>query len=203
MSPKKESFYRCDTCHYHYSFTRPWIAHVLESPWFLHVFTVITFFALWIGIAYGGHALDESDIWKWKKYFQGYGTPPLTTFMGLDWKDVTFGVLAVGVLGIHFLIGIGCICCINDQRGRSGAGLDVDGGCSTSLFLLTESFGDCGGCGDCGESGEAVLITLLVSLLMFLILVGTFGTFIAVFMTIQWVVKWVLGSMKEVILEVK
>lgn len=157
MSPKKESSYRCDTCHYHYSFARPWIANVLENSWFLHIVTVTMFLVLWIGAAYGGHALDEKEIWQWKKLrFLDRYERPVNTILGLDWMDTVWGLSAVACAGLLFLITVGCfLCCESSRRGSSSGG-------SGSTFIYV---GDSGGSSD-GECGGVLAIICLVVLVL-------------------------------------
>lgn len=162
MSPKKESSYRCDTCHYHYSLARPWIANVLENPWFQNIVTLIMFLALWIGAAYGGHALDEKDIWQWKKlkYLNGRQRP-VNTVLGLDWWDIVWGLTAVGCVGLLFLIVLGCKrCCASrwESRGRGGGGSS-----SGPSFIY---IGDCGSSSESCDCGEAALIVFFVGLIL-------------------------------------
>lgn len=160
MSPKRESSYRCDTCHYHYSLARPWIANILENPWFLHIVTLTMFLALWIGAAYGGHALDENDIWQWKKqYLDGYERP-VYTVLGLDWWDIVWGLTAVGCVGLLYLTVLCCMgCCESSSSGRRSN----DDCCSfPAVFFL--DFG--GGSSESCEGGEAVLIVFLVALVL-------------------------------------
>ncbi|KAF9363352.1 hypothetical protein BGX34_004336 [Mortierella sp. NVP85] len=159
MSPKKESSYRCDTCHYHYSFARPWIANVLEKEWFLHTLTGVMYLALWIVAAYGGHAVDEKGIWEWKKLqFLERFERPLGTVLGLDWMDVVWGLSAIAGGGLVFLIGLACLCWYEDRNARR------IGGSRSSSNSSSRSSSTHHGCSDGG--GEGAVIVFLVGLIL-------------------------------------
>ncbi|KAF9908287.1 hypothetical protein EC991_009931 [Linnemannia zychae] len=207
MSPRKESFYRCDTCHYEYSFRRPWAASILGNKWFLRFLTVFLVFLIAYGFAWIGRVVDTKGLWAWKVQFRPDASFPLNTVMGLDWMDVVWGCLlmsAVGwlVMSVGFFVGMAvslslCCCCNNDEEGEENTG----GGC----FGQAGGCGYCGCyCGDCGGGsggggGEFIIIFILLGI----ILVGLFLVFGGVYKLISTINKRALKTMKETILEVK
>ncbi|KAK3809840.1 MAG: hypothetical protein J3R72DRAFT_463976 [Linnemannia gamsii] len=209
MSPRKESFYRCDTCHYEYSFRRPWAASILGNKWFLRLTTVLLVFLIAYGFSWIGRVVDTKGLWSWKVQFRPDASFPLNTVMGLDWMDVVWGTLlmsAVGwlIMSVTFFIGMAvslsfCCCCCNseDEDGEENTG----GGC----FDQVGGCGYCGCyCGDCGGSsggggGEFIIIFFVLGI----ILVGLFLVFGGVYRLISTANKRALKTMKETILEVK
>ncbi|KAF9133139.1 hypothetical protein BGW39_010468 [Mortierella sp. 14UC] len=209
MSPRKESFYRCDTCHYEYSFRRPWAASILGNKWFLRLLTVFLVILIAYGFAWIGRVVDARGLWAWKVQFRPDASFPLNTVLGLDWMDVVWGCLlmsAVGwlVMSVGFFIGMAlslsfCCCCRNndDEDGEENTGggwFDQIGGCGYCGCYC----GDCGG-GSASSGGEFIIIFFVVGI----ILVGLFLVFGGVYKLISAVNKRALKTMKETILEVK
>ncbi|GJJ72254.1 hypothetical protein EMPS_04611 [Entomortierella parvispora] len=179
LSPRKESFYRCDTCHYHYSFSRPWMAKVLDRVWFPHVATVLIMFFVIYGFGWIGRVLYDKDLWHWKAANQ-------TRIMGLDGADYVFGMVWLALLAlVIWCIGL-TIGVASGDRSGSGGGCD----CRGCFFL------DCaGGSGD----GEACAIVCIV----LLILAGTVAAFVGIYLVIEDLTTKALANMKNSILEVK
>ncbi|KAI8597364.1 hypothetical protein EDD21DRAFT_447073 [Dissophora ornata] len=187
MSTRKESFYSCDTCHYHYSFSRPWIAGVLGHRWFLHIITVVMFLVLFYGAARTGRALNARGIWKWKQKYVADPDKPMRTVLGLDWMDLLWGLVVVAVMGLIFLIVKGCTMLFDHRGSRGGSSDGGCGGCGSCIYM------------DCGGSGEGMLVASAV----IAFLAGTFGAFVGIYWAMSIVNKAVLNSMQETILEVK
>ncbi|KAF9108882.1 hypothetical protein BGX29_003812 [Mortierella sp. GBA35] len=129
MSPRKESAFACDTCHYKYSFRRPWAAHILGHKWFLRLTTVFIVILLAYGFSWVGRTLDSRGVWKWKEQFgkrpngDDDGTGGLRTVMGLDWMDVVWGLLFTTCAGFLVLIVSCCVgmvasmsCCQDNEE---------------------------------------------------------------------------------------
>ncbi|KAG0367851.1 hypothetical protein BGZ54_003150 [Gamsiella multidivaricata] len=90
LSPRKESAFQCDTCHYTYSFSRPWMANVLGHAWFLHIITGIMFATVCYTAAWGGRELNQNGVWEWKRIFIDDPHRETTTAFGLDWMDLVY-----------------------------------------------------------------------------------------------------------------
>ena len=155
LSPRKESFYRCDTCHYHYSFSRPWVAKALDKAWFPHVATVLLMLLMVYGFGWVGRGLYDKNLWHWKELFHhGIDPPPTnqTRVMGLDGPEYLFGLVWLAFLGLVS----GCIALtIGATTDRSGSGgcCDCRGG-SGCYFV------DCGNSG--GDGGAFALVCLVM-----------------------------------------
>ncbi|OAQ34757.1 hypothetical protein K457DRAFT_133220 [Linnemannia elongata AG-77] len=202
-STLRENFYRCEICHYEYSFRRPWAASILGSKWFLRVTTVLIVILLAYAFAWIGRAIDSNGAWQWKKQFFPDGDFPLKRVMGLDWMDVVWGVLfttgagfVIMIVGLLVGMAMSLSCCCGDNADEDGE--ENTGGC----FDQSCGWGYCGCyCGDCGggAGGEAVIILLAAGI----ILAGLFLVFGGVYKVVSMVNKRVLKTMKETILEVK
>ncbi|KAG0304439.1 hypothetical protein BGZ99_002414, partial [Dissophora globulifera] len=159
-STRKDSYYRCDTCHYHYSFSRPWIAHVLGHPLFLHIITLLMFLTLCYAAAWGGRELDMSGAWEWKKMFGRESKEPTFTLLGLDALDYLWGLSVLAIIGLLGMIIFGvvysCTCC-----GRSGRGGGGGGG-----FFYPMYFGSWGSGGGDSGGGEVICAIFLVAILI-------------------------------------
>jgi hypothetical protein len=168
MSPRKESFYSCDTCHYKYSFRRPWAASILGNKWFCRILSVILVILLAYALAWIGRVIDTKGAWTWKTQFRPDESYPLNTVLGLDWMDVVWGCFVMSLLGwvamsIAFFVGMAlslsfcCCCCKNGNEDEENMG-DMwncgNGGCYC---------GDCGG-GSAGAGGEFFIIFILVGI---------------------------------------
>ncbi|KAF9190896.1 hypothetical protein BGZ50_009774 [Haplosporangium sp. Z 11] len=108
-APRSESYYACDTCHYKYSFGRPWLAHVLGYRLFLHIVTALMFFAVCYSSAWLGRELNASEIWKWKGRWDendGDGGASRTLILGLDYLDLIWGFFMTAAMGLLFLLTI-------------------------------------------------------------------------------------------------
>lgn len=155
MSPRKESFYRCDTCHYHYSFSRPWLAKVLDKAWFPHVATVVLMLLMIYGFGCAGRTLYDKNLWHWKEMFHhGTDIPPnnRTRFLGLDGPEYLFGLVGLAVLGLIF----GCIVLtIGSAADRSS---DSGSPCSCNGCYVV----DCGGGGGDGDAFAIVCLAFVV-----------------------------------------
>ncbi|KAG0055874.1 hypothetical protein BGZ83_007163 [Gryganskiella cystojenkinii] len=196
LSPRKESFYRCDTCHYHYSFSRPWIAKILEHGWFVHTMSVLMLIGLIYSTGWIGHVLQDKGAWRWKdKFFHGPGDGRKIV-LGLDGPDYLFGLVWIAGFGLIILC-IGCFCGGSGEDGTqrndgsdSCCGGDCCSGNTGSCYIV-----DCGG----SSGGEEVVIMLVVAVLF----VGTIGAFVGLYRILASINKRVLNNMKETILEVK
>ncbi|KAI8361635.1 hypothetical protein B0O80DRAFT_164200 [Mortierella sp. GBAus27b] len=119
MSPKHESTYRCDTCHYHYLFIRPWLAEVLQKSWFLETITLVTFLMVCTTSALAGHVLHESGTWNWKAPpgSDGSFNQKYIGIMNLDVADVVWGLSIVASGGFIFMSFTGFGMLTNALRG--------------------------------------------------------------------------------------
>ncbi|KAG0301841.1 hypothetical protein BGZ97_002585 [Linnemannia gamsii] len=203
-SPRRENFYRCEICHYEYSFRRPWAASILGNKWFLRVTTVLIVLLLAYSFAWIGRAIDSSGVWRWKQQFHPGGDSPLKTVMGLDWMDAVWGLLlttgagfVIVIVGLLVGMAMSMSCCCGDNSDDDGE--ENTGGC----FDQSCGWGYCGCyCGDCGGGGgggEFVVVFLVAGV----ILVGLFLVFGGVYKLVSMINKRVLKTMKETILEVK
>ncbi|KAF9141141.1 hypothetical protein BGX30_005355, partial [Mortierella sp. GBA39] len=169
-SSHRENFYRCEICHYKYSFRRPWAASILGSKWFLRVTTVLIVILLAYAFAWIGRAIDSKSAWHWKRQFNPDGDFPLNTVMGLDWMDVIWGVLfttgagfMIVIIGLLVGMAMSLSCCCSDNENEDGE--ENTGGC----FDRSCGWGYCGCyCGDCGGGGggEFVIIMILVGIVL-------------------------------------
>ncbi|RUS13207.1 hypothetical protein BC937DRAFT_95672 [Endogone sp. FLAS-F59071] len=208
-APKRDAYYKCGTCGYEYSISRPRWASIFASPSLLH--TLATFFCiiLILGFSYLCKAVDvkllhnEPDPAN-KKWYQLHGV----TVLWLDRIYLLAGVIIVAVLGLTYLIWrcliceFGttldcqtCCCCYGSGNYNSSANSDCDCNCDCCSDGNCDCSGcncDCGG-GDCGECGVVVLVILGVLLVAF----GLFGIFAAVYACISRAVERVLASIKE------
>lgn len=75
------------------------MASFLRSPWLLHILTTIVFLVTLYGIARGGRELDKREIWEWKRRDMEAPEELVTIFLGLEWKDIVWGLLAVAGIG--------------------------------------------------------------------------------------------------------
>lgn len=171
-SSLRENFYRCEICHYEYSFRRPWAASILGNKWFLRFTTVLIVILLAYAFAWIGRAIDSNGVWRWKAQFRPASDFPLNRVLGLDWMDVIWGVLFTTGAGfviviVGLLVGmassLSCCCCDNaDEEGEENTGGCCDQSCGwgcTGCYC-----GDCGGGG--GGGGEVVIIFLLAGVVL-------------------------------------
>ncbi|KAG0257263.1 hypothetical protein BG011_004055 [Mortierella polycephala] len=152
-APRSESYYACDTCHYKYSFGRPWIARVLGCRLFLHIITALMFFVVCYSSAWLGRELNASEIWKWKGRWDesdGDGGASRILILGLDYLDLIWGFFMTAAMGLLFLL----VCCPRDSCGAqdsfpmwawaplaftpiNGSGGDGDGAlCVLAFFMI-------------------------------------------------------------------
>ncbi|KAF9148159.1 hypothetical protein BG015_010152, partial [Linnemannia schmuckeri] len=170
-SPRRENFYRCEICHYEYSFRRPWAAAILGNKWFLRVMTVLIVILLAYSFAWIGRAIDSNGVWHWKQQFRPGAEFPLNTVMGLDWMDAVWGllfttgagfVIVIVSLVVGMAISMSCCCCDNaDENDEENTGGCFDQSCG----------GGCCGCycGDCGGGsggGEFVIVFLVAGIIL-------------------------------------
>ncbi|KAF9314682.1 hypothetical protein BG003_003935 [Podila horticola] len=149
LSPRKASSFSCDTCHYHYSFSRPFMANILGHRFFLHAVTTMMFAALCYACSWCGHEVNARGLWKWK------GTPELNTFLGLDYLDVAWGFIMMAAIGLVFLMVFGCSSLCSEYTGQN----DEE--------WCTCSGDSCSGCGlgamECSSGGgEGFLIIVAI-----------------------------------------
>ncbi|KAG9322280.1 hypothetical protein KVV02_006703 [Mortierella alpina] len=106
-SPRKESAFSCDTCHYRYSFSRPWMAKVLGNESFLHVVTTLMVLTMVYLCGWVGHGLESSGMWYWKSILTEYpppsGSGPIL-ILGLDGWDYVWGLIMSAIFGLLFLV---------------------------------------------------------------------------------------------------
>ncbi|KAG0282899.1 hypothetical protein BGZ96_012731 [Linnemannia gamsii] len=199
-SSLRENFYRCEICHYEYSFRRPWAASILGNKWFLRVTTVLIVILLAYSFAWIGRAIDSKGAWHWKQQFRPNADFPLNTVLGLDWMDAMWGLLfttgagfVIVIVGLLVGMVMSMSCCCGDNSDEDE---ENTGGCFNPCGL-----GYCGCyCGDCGGGGGEFVIVFLVA---GIVLVGLFLVFGGVYKLVSMVNKRVLKTMKETILEVK
>ncbi|KAF9571582.1 hypothetical protein EC968_000399 [Mortierella alpina] len=189
-SPRKESAFSCDTCHYRYSFSRPWMADILGNEWFLHVVTTFMVLTIIYLCGWVGHGLESSGIWHWKSIVTHY--PPASgpiLILGLDGWDFLWGLIMAAIFGLLFLMI--SVCILDTEMGGLGAcGACGSDGCAPWYF------------GDCALGGEgAEFILIFIAIIMFFF--GIFGAFVGVYRLAANLNKQVLDSMRETILEVK
>ncbi|KAF9944351.1 hypothetical protein BGZ65_012194, partial [Modicella reniformis] len=105
MAPKRESYYRCDTCHYDYLIVRPRIAKILGLPWFLHIITATMYLVLWYTTSWWGSILNKAKIWEWKqlRVFAQFDFCSMS-FCGLDGAEYAWGLFVLAIVGLLFLI---------------------------------------------------------------------------------------------------
>ncbi|KAG0037925.1 hypothetical protein BGZ82_001569 [Podila clonocystis] len=82
LSPRKASAFSCDTCHYHYSFSRPFMANILGHRWFLHAVTTLMFVSLCYACSWCGREMNARGLWEWKAIGGGTSQPELGTIFG-------------------------------------------------------------------------------------------------------------------------
>lgn len=189
MSPRKTSAFSCDTCHYHYSFTRPFMANILGHRWFLHGVTTAMFVTLCYLCSWVGREVNARGVWEWKGE---RSHPPLGTVLGLDQLDVLWGVVMVAGIGLVFLMVFGCTALCTEYTGES-----EDEWCSCN--------GDsCSGCGlgamECNSGGGEGFLIIVAIIIFF---TGIFGAFAGIYRIMAKYNRQALANMKETILEVK
>ncbi|CAO3563319.1 unnamed protein product [Mortierella alpina] len=190
-SPRKESAFSCDTCHYRYSFSRPWMADVLGNESFLHVVTTFLVLTVIYLCGWVGHGLEASGVWHWKSWMAAYppeSGPPIR-ILGLDGWDFVWGLIMAALFGLMFLV-IGA-CFLDAEMGCLGICGGSGDGCAPCYF------------GDCALGGAegAEFILILVAIIMFLF--GIVGVFVGMYRVAAKFTKQALDSMRETILEVK
>lgn len=170
-SPKKV-FYRCETCHYRYWLARPKIANFF-GLWTVNIITIVMFLALLVGVAYGGHALDEKGTWQWKQLKYLSRVPrPLMTVLGLDWMDIVWGLCVFIIIGNPIMCIYACCQDRDNSRGdreRNRQGSGSDDFCS-GFFTgwCTGNCCDCDGSNDDDDGGAVCALILLFPIVFIL-----------------------------------
>ncbi|KAF9297763.1 hypothetical protein BGZ74_009672 [Mortierella antarctica] len=193
LSPRKASAFSCDTCHYHYSVARPFMANILGHRWFLHAVTALMFAALCYSCSWFGHEVNARGLWEWKEIGRGgeeggggASRPELGTFLGLDYLDLVWGFVMVAAIGLVFLMVFGCSALCSEYTDDN----DEE--------WCTCSGDSCSGCGlgalECNSGGGEGFLIIVAIIIFF---TGIFGAFAGIYRIMAKYNRRALANMKE------